>query len=151
MTTRIVRWNPLREMVAMQQVLDRAFDEAWRSAETQQARALALDVHETDTAYTVLASVPGLTADDISITLHDGTLTISGEFTAPQTDENTHVRLSERHYGKFSRSLNLPHTIDIEAVEAEYDNGVLALTLPKLPEAQPRQIPVRVGRTLQAN
>jgi HSP20 family protein len=151
MAQRIVRWNPVRDMVAMQSAMDRLFEETWRGIETTAQNSLALDVHENDQAYVVTAAVPGLGADDLNITLHEGTLTIAGEFTAPQADDNTRVLLNERDYGKFSRSIKLPQVIDVEAVEATYDNGILTLTLPKLPNAQPRQIPVRANGVISAN
>ena len=151
MAQRIVRWNPIRDMVTMQNAMDRFFEESWRSMETASRNNLALDVHETDQAYIVFASVPGLNADDLNITLHEGTLTIAGEFVTPHAEDNTRVLLNERGYGEFSRSLNLPQTIDLDAVEALYDNGVLTLTLPKVPNAQPRQIAVRANGVVSAN
>ena len=154
MAQRIVRWNPVRDMVAMQNAMDRLFEETWRNAETTANHHLPLDVYETDQAYTVVASVPGLGAEDINITLHEGTLTIAGEWVEPATDsdeKNIRALLRERTYGKFSRTINLPQIIDADAVEATYENGLLTLTLPKQPNAQPRQIPVRAGNIISAN
>lgn len=154
MAQRIVRWNPVRDMVAMQNAMDRLFEETWRNAETTANHHLPLDVYETDQAYTVVASVPGLGAEDINITLHEGTLTISGEWveTVAKSDENnTRALLRERTYGKFSRTINLPQIIDADAVEATYENGLLTLALPKQPNAQPRQIPVRTNNIVTAN
>lgn len=143
--TTVVRWNPLREMAAMQGTLDRLFDESWRSVRNgANLGSLALDVHETDQAYLVSAAVPGVSADAVSISLHDGVLTISGEI--PQSaPENSRALTLERIYGKFQRSIRLPQSVDASAVEANIENGVLTLTLPKTPEAQPRVIPVKTG------
>ena len=154
MAQRIVRWNPVRDMVAMQNAMDRLFEETWRNAETTSNHRLPLDVYETDQAYTVVSSVPGLGADDINITLHEGTLTIAGEWGEPATESdenNTRALLRERTYGKFNRTVNLPQIIDADAVEATYENGLLTLTLPKQPNAQPRQIPVRANTIVNAN
>jgi HSP20 family protein len=130
-------------MVAMQGALDRLFDETWRGIR-HDTGSLALDVHETDQAYLVSAAVPGVNADAVNISLHDGVLTISGE--APQvTPENSRALLLGRLYGKFQRSIRLPQKVDINAVEASIENGVLTLTLPKSPEAQPRVIPVKTS------
>lgn len=144
MTYRMVRWNPVREMMAMQNVMDRMFDEAW----SRNANTLALDVHESNEAYTVVANLPGLNPDSIEVSLHEGTLTISGGAEKVEPAEGTRVLLNERVVGHFTRSIKLPQHIDNENVEANYENGVLTLTLPKRPEAQPRQIPVR-GNMLQ--
>jgi HSP20 family protein len=76
-------------------------------------------------------------------------LSISGELPQPKTEENRKVVVQERYYGKFSRSVSLPQSVDTNKVEATYDNGVLNLTLPKLPEAQPKQISVKVNGNKQ--
>ncbi len=78
--TTVVRWNPLREMATMQGALDRLFDETWRNARgAADTGSLALDVHETDQRLLVSAALPGVSADAVNISLHDGVLTISGE------------------------------------------------------------------------
>jgi HSP20 family protein len=130
-------------MVAMQGALDRLFDDNWRGVR-RDSGSLALDVHETDQAYLVSAAVPGVSADALNISLHDGVLTISGE--VPQfAQENSRALMLERAYGKFQRGIRLPQTVDVNAVEALVENGVLTLTLPKTPEAQPRVIPVKTN------
>ncbi len=143
--TTVVRWNPLREMAAMQGALDRLFDESWRNVRSgSDTGALALDVHETDNAYLVTAALPGVNPDAVNINLLDGVLTISGEV-QQATPENSRALMLERVYGKFQRSIRLPQAVDASAVEAHMENGVLMLTLPKTPEAQPRTIPVKTG------
>ena len=139
----IVRWNPVREMAAMQSAMDRLFENTWRNAQpTVAGNLLPLDVYESDAVYTVTTTLPGLNIDQIQITLHEGVLTISGELAEPNV-ENHRALLQERAYGKFSRSVKLPELVDAERVEATYQNGVLTLTLPKTPNAQPRLIPVK--------
>jgi HSP20 family protein len=140
--TTVVRWNPAREVAAMQNTLDRLFEDNRRAFRSSNTGSLALDVHETDQAYQVHAVIPGITAEAINISLHDGVLTISGE--VPQFSlENSRALLLERSFGKFQRSIRLPQPVDSSAVEANLENGVLTLTLPKTPEAQPRVIPVK--------
>lgn len=146
--TTVVRWNPVREMAAVQGAFDRLFEENRRNG--RYVSSLALDVHETDQAYVVHAVVPGINADAVNISLHDGVLTISGE--VPQfTLENSKALLIERTYGKFQRSIRLPQEVDANAVEAQIENGVLTLTLPKTPEAQPRVIPVKAANSFSNN
>ena len=150
----IVRWNPMREFAAMQDAMDRIFEENRRTLRNGNygvnTRALALDVHENDNTYTVMTVLPGINPDDINVSLHDGALTISAEIIKPEVEEGTRVLLNERVYGKFSRTINLPNAVDADNVEAAYDNGMLTLTLPKVAEAQPRQIPVRFNNVLQS-
>lgn len=145
----VVRWNPMREFNAMQEMMDRIFEEnrmVMRNGTN--TRALALDVHETDSTYTVMTVLPGLNPDDITVNLHENVLTIGAEIAKPEIDENTRVLLRERHYGNFSRSVTLPQDVDADNVEAAYENGVLTLSLPKVPQAQPRQIPVKANNIL---
>ena len=146
----IIRWNPIREMAVMQNALDRLFEEAWSGSRPAAVSTLALDVHENDRAYLVTASVPGLTADQIQVNFHDGVLTISGEI-SQETHEEARAILLERTFGKFQRSVRLPLAVNIDNIEASLENGILKLSLPKTPEVQPRQIPVRVGSTMISN
>ncbi|HLU09297.1 MAG TPA: Hsp20/alpha crystallin family protein [Oceanobacillus sp.] len=141
----IIRWNPIREMAAMQSAMDRFFDETWRSfRDVDTSLALPLDVHETGTAYHVVAALPGIPADSIHVSIHDGALTISGEVPQPSYPEDARALLLERTYGRFSRTIRLPEPVVPDQIEATLDNGVLTLNVPKSPEAQPKQIPVRV-------
>jgi HSP20 family protein len=140
----IVRWNPIREMAAMQSAFDRLFDETWRGARpTFAGNEMALDVYETAQNYTLIATLPGLNPDDIRVNMHDDVLTISAEVAAPKQEEGSRVLLQERAFGKFTRSVRLPQPVNLDSVEAAYEHGILTLTLPKAPEAQPRAIPVR--------
>ena len=150
MSNNIVRWNPFREMASMQSAMDRLFEDAWRGNWPSPSAwagfdTPALDIHETDTAYTVTVPLPGVKPEDINVRMQNGTLTISGELTKPETKDDTKVVVQERYFGKFSRSVTLPQSVDSNKVEANYENGVLNLTLPKLPEAQPKQIAVKVN------
>ncbi|MAS36368.1 MAG: heat-shock protein Hsp20 [Anaerolineaceae bacterium] len=147
----VVRWNPFREMAAMQSALDRMFEDSWQSTGYGFNASLPLDVQETDQAYTVVAAVPGLDSDQIQIKLHRDTLTISAEWPKPEVPEGTRVLIQERAFGTRSRSINLPQPIDSDNVEATYHNGLLTLTLPKSPEAQPRTIPVKANGHLIAS
>jgi HSP20 family protein len=144
--TSIIRWNPVREMAAMQNVLDRMFEESWRTIRpTNAGNVLPLDVYETDAAYTVFTAIPGVNPDEINVSLHDDVLTISGEVPQPTFAETQNARtlLLERGYGKFSRSIRLARPIDADNIEAAYENGILTLTLPIEPEAQPKLIQVK--------
>jgi HSP20 family protein len=145
--TTITRWNPMREMAAMQSALDRVFDETWRNFRTFNGSAdksLALDVYETANAYIIQVALPGTTPENVNVSLHEGVLTISGQI-AQSTPENSRALMLERAYGQFTRSIRLPAPINSDQTEAVFENGVLSLTLPKTPEAQPHQIPVRLG------
>lgn len=152
MSNTVIRWNPFRELAAMQSAMDRIFDDTWRDARPAlMGNNLSLDVHETDSQYTIVANLPGVNADDISINLHDGTLSISVEIPQPTVDENTRIVLQERFFGKLSRRVSLPQPVDADNVEATYNEGVLTLALPKTAEAKPRAIPVRTTYMIKDN
>ena len=143
----IIRWNPVREMAAMQSLMDRMFDDTWRSVRPfadVEGSVLALDVHEDKTNYIVTTSLPGINADQIQINLHDDVLTIEAEIPAKKIEnEDTRALMQERVYGKYSRQIRLPQAVNAEKVEAQYEDGVLTLTLPKADHVLPRSIPVK--------
>lgn len=147
--TTLVRWNPVREMAAMQNAMDRLFEDNWRTARpTAAGNSLPLDVYETDNSYVIYTAIPGIAPEQISVSMEDDVLTISGEVAQPAFDEKENVRtlVQERASGKFVRSVRVGDPVNSDNIEAAYENGVLKLTLPKTPAAQPRQIPVKASK-----
>lgn len=130
--------------------LDRMFDEIWRGFGAPLGRgapadlAPHMDVSESEGEFRIAAELPGVEQDDIEVTLEDGTLTIKGERKNHRKENDADCRRVETLRGSFRRSIRLPEEVDQEAVKARYRNGVLELSLPKLPEAKPevRKIPV---------
>jgi len=104
-----------------------------------------VDVAELEDRYEVQAEVPGLTKEDVTVTLKDGVLTIEGEKKqSGETSENGYRR-SERVYGKFSRSFNLGDRVSADKISAAYKDGVLTVTLPKAEEVKPKAIEVEIA------
>ena len=103
-----------------------------------------MDVRETDKEIVVEAELPGIDEKDISLDLKDGVLTIRGEKKHEYDEKKENYRVMERRYGSFQRSLMLPDTVDQDKVEANFDNGVLKIKVPKRPEAigKQRTIPI---------
>jgi HSP20 family protein len=120
--------------------------EEWNRAieENASGHALALDVHENDDSYTIVADLPGVDADDISIQLNADVLTLSAETRQEKSANNGNMLIQERRYGKTSRSLRFPVHVNSTGVEADYNNGVLTVTVPKSEEVKPRRIAVNV-------
>lgn len=145
----LTRWNPMREMMSLRDEMDRLIEQTfsggslgpWQSSTNWD---LALDVAENDDAFIVTASVPGMKPDDLDITITDNVLTIKGEYKADETIEKEQYHIRERRYGSFGRSITLPVTVNADAVDANYENGVLTLTVPKAEEVKPRRITVQV-------
>ena len=110
-----------------------------------QAASMPVDVAEEDDRYVVKASIPGIPANDIVVTLHDGVLTIKAETESETDKEEANYRLRERHFGSLQRRFTLPSTVDEDHVTAQYNHGVLTLYLPKASEIQPRRIAIGNG------
>ena len=148
------RWDPVTEMRRLQNRMSRLwgrqpfsmfeFDEA-------EAWSVPLDVREQDGQVIVEASVPGADPENLDVSIEDGVLTIKGE-TKSEREEKTEegYLLKERHEGSFYRAVRLPESVDPEHAQSNYDNGVLRITLPKMPEKQPRKIKVETGGGSQA-
>lgn len=144
----LVRWNPYREMNRMRRMMDRVYDEnlAQRWAASDEATSpLALDVKETEEAYIVKATLPGIDPQDVEITYNNKTLTIQGELQNEEEHENERYHMRERYSGKFYRQLRLPFPINEEAIDAKYEHGILTLTLPKSEELKPKKIVVQAA------
>jgi HSP20 family protein len=102
----------------------------------------AVDLYEDKDNVIVKAELPGLKREDIEVSLHDGTLSISGVRKSDEKVENAEVRRTERFVGRFQRAITLPSSVKSDQVNAHYKDGVLTVTLPKAEEAKPRQIQV---------
>lgn len=148
MNRRMVVVNPFREMVEMQRVLDRFFDEAGKSLSGGNAGVytLPVDVVEGPDAYRVIADLPGVSEESIAVSIDDNVLSIEAEFPTLEVGENERHAISERRAGKFGRHLTLGKPVNTEAIEAVFADGVLMLTLPFVPEVQPKQISIKVSK-----
>ena len=144
----LVRWEPFRDLVSLREAMDRLFEESFVRPRAGWlapfgVEGLAVDMYETDEAVVVKSSVPGVKAEDIDITITGDTLTIKGETKAEEKVEKANYVRQERRYGAFSRSLSMPTSIVAEKAKAEFEDGVLTLTLPKAEEVKPKSIKVK--------
>lgn len=105
----------------------------------------ALDVFDDKDRLVVMVELPGMKKDDIDISMHDGTLTVSGERKTEHEEKEGQSFRSERYFGKFQRSLTLPTAVDAGKIKATYKDGVLTVDLPKAEEAKPKHIEVSVS------
>ncbi len=146
--TMITRWDPFRDINQLQGGLNRLFQDYNRGSDeltTSGSFVPAVDVYDDEHNLVLKMEVPGVDQKDIDIRLENNTLTVRGErnFEKEEKEENFH-RI-ERRYGTFSRSFTLPNSVDTEKVNANYENGVLKISLAKRAEAKPKQIKVNVG------
>lgn len=145
----IVRWDPFRELSAMQERVNRVFGDYYRGLDDDVMRrgswAPPVDIFENGSHELVIkAELPDMAKEDIEITVDANTLTLRGEKKMDRAISDERSHRIERAYGTFSRTFSLPTTVDGGKVGADYKNGVLTITLPMREEAKPRQIPVKV-------
>jgi HSP20 family protein len=149
----IVRWEPVRDLVGLQERMNRLFDESFRGVargnEDEWALggswAPAVDIYEKDGNLVLKAELPGIDPKGVEIRVENNVLTLRGERKLEEEVEKEGFHRVERTYGSFSRSFTLPNMIDTEKIKAEAKDGVLKLTLPKREEAKPKQIQIQVG------
>ena len=139
----LTRWEPLREVLPLR-AMDRLFEDSLtRSQRSTALGALALDVYETDEEIVIKADIAGVNPDDIEITTVGTTVRIEGETKAETTSEDKDYVFRERSYGKFYRTLTLPDYADLKNAKAEFEHGVLTLTVPRAEETKPRSVHVK--------
>jgi HSP20 family protein len=117
----------------------------WRG-ELAWGKAPAVDIADTAKAYEITAELPGMDEKNVEVKLSDGTLTIKGEKKDEKEEKNKDYYLSERRYGSFQRSFNIPDGIDAEKIEAAFKNGILTVTFPKTPETQKKEKKIEIKK-----
>ena len=141
----LIHFEPFSLMHAIERDFDR-FAGRNRGRDNGETRAAdwapAVDIVENDDRFVLRADLPGVAAEDIDISMEDGVLSIAGERQTEKHDEANGVRRFERVSGRFYRRFSLPDTADAEGIKARSANGILEVTIPKLPEVQPRRITV---------
>ena len=144
----MIRWQPWREMTTLREAMDQLFEESYvPPAQIRRARAeerpfrLPLDAYTTPEEIIIIASLPGLTPDEVDIALEGDTLSIRGELRPPLG--NVEYLFQERGFGSFSRTLTLNVPVEADKAEAVFENGVLTLTLPKAEETKPKTIKIK--------
>src|ERR1700723_1666438 len=154
--TVLTRFEPFREFSTLQDRLNRLFRESHREGQdeslTTSSFAPAVDDYEGEHNVTLKIDVPGIDEKDIDVRIEGNTLTVHGERKIEKEEKEENFRRVERQYGEFTRSFTLPSSVDTGQVNANYDNGVLKITLAKKADAKPKQIKVNVGgaNTLEA-
>ncbi len=151
----LIRWNPTHDllpipsdMLSMQREINRMFDSLFRGslADTEELTAWSpsVDVAERENDLVVKVELPGVSKDEVKITLQDNMLSIRGEKKQEKEAKDANFHRVERTYGSFQRTFTLPAPVKADKVDASYKDGILTITLPKAEEAKAKQIEVRV-------
>jgi HSP20 family protein len=148
--TLLTRWDPLRDLATMQNRINRFVRESYNpegpeEALTTTSFAPPVDIYEDEHTIAVKMEVPGIDEKDIDVRIENTTLTVHGERKIEKEEKEENFRRIERQYGSFTRSFTLPSSVDMGQVSANYDKGVLKISLAKKAEAKPKQIKVNVG------
>jgi HSP20 family protein len=153
----LVRWNPARDLAAwpsnlfgMQREMNRMFDNFFSNTDRSEDYALAawspaVDIAEHDDQYVVKMELPGVSKEEVKITLESNILTVRGEKKQEKETKKENYHRVERSYGSFQRSFTLPTNVKNDKIDASFKDGVLNIKLPKAEEAKPKQIEVKVN------
>lgn len=142
----LVNVNPAAELRAMEEMFDRVFGAPARTS----TASLPIDITEREGKLFVRAAVPGVEPGELDIQIEKNVLTIRGETKAEAATEDEKVYRREVSYGAFARSIRLPEGLDLDAADAEFKNGMVTVTLPRLPEEKPKALKVNVRSSEQA-
>ena len=148
--TVLTRWDPFRELTALQNRMSRLFEEQQYGAGREESLTAGafvppVDIYEDEHTVQLKLEVPGIDQKDLDVKVENNVLTVSGERKFEKEEKEENFRRLERRYGSFTRSFTLPNTVNPEDVSADYNNGVLKIRLGKRAEAKPKQIKVNIG------
>lgn len=147
--TNLTRWEPFRDLPDIRDAMDRMFDRGvarpWRLVNWDPTSNgfVPVDLYETDDEVVVKASLPGVSGEDVQISVTGETLTIKGETKEEHEETGKDFYRRERRVGSFHRTLSLPASVVADNAKAEFEDGVLELHLPKVPEIRPKTIAVK--------
>lgn len=152
MQRHMTQWGPFEDMLTLREAINQLLEDSVVQSAKPESRTdgrtgtfkLAVNISETPEAFLVDAPVPGIKAEDITISVENNVLTISGEIPMPEGSPNRTYHFIECRHGKFQRSMNLPNTVKVDAINASVDHGMLRLEIPKAEEVKPRRISVNV-------
>lgn len=142
----IIRWEPAREMMTLREAMDRLFDDAFTRPLSQSGSNWsipAVDMYQTDNEVVVKAALPGIKADEVQINVTGEVLTIKGEIKQENETKEKAYHIREQRWGAFERSLVLPTEVVADKAKADFENGVLTITLPKAEEVKPKTINIK--------
>ena len=145
----VATWPGLGRLTDLRDEIDRLFESPlaeWaRASNLLSGWNPALDLYEDKDNLYVKVELPGMKREEIDVSLHEGSLSVSGERKSEQKHEDGEVYRAERFFGRFQRTVMLPTPVAAEKVKAQYQEGILTITLPKTEEAKPKHIDVNVS------
>ena len=142
----LIRWEPMREMMTLREAMDRLFDDAFTRPLSMGAASSALpaiDLYQTADEVIVKAALPGLKPDEVQISITGDVLTLRGEFKQAEQKQEATWHIREQRFGVFERSVMLPSQVQTDKAKADFENGILTVTLPKAESVKPKTISIK--------
>ncbi len=141
----LIRWEPMRDMMTLREAMDHLFDEAFTRPFSMSGGLgmPTVDMYQTDEEVVIRAALPGIQAGDVQISVTGDVVTIKGEMKEKTDSKEKSYHIREQRYGSFERILSLPTTVISDKAKAEFENGVLIISLPKAEEVKPKTITVK--------
>jgi len=141
----LIRWEPAREMMSLRDAMDRLFDDAFTHPLSLRDNwsVPAIDMFQTDDKIVVKAALPGMKSDEVQINITGEVLTLKGEIQRNQEMEEKAWHMREQRFGSFERSIALPTDVVADKAKADFENGILTITLPKAEEVKPKTISIK--------
>ncbi len=141
----LIRWEPAREMMTLREAMDRLFDDAFTRPLSLAGNwsVPAVDMYQTDNEVVVKAALPGIKADEVQINITGEVLTLKGEVKQSEETREKAYHIREQRWGAFERSIILPTDVVADKAKADFENGILTITLPKAEEVKPKTITIK--------
>jgi len=142
----LIRWEPAREMMTLREAMDRLFDDAFTHPLSMSGNGWsvpAVDMYQTDNEIVVKAALPGIKPDEVQINITGDVLTLKGEVKQSEEVKEKAYHIHEQRWGAFERTLILPANVIADKAKADFENGILSITLPKAEEAKPKTITIK--------
>jgi len=142
----LIRWEPARETMTLREAMDRLLNDAFTrplNLDGSHWSIPAVDMYQTDDEIVVKAALPGIKADEVQINVTGEVLTVKGEVKQKEEVKEKAYHLREQRWGMFERSIALPTEVIADKAKAEFENGVLTITLPKAEEVKPKTITIK--------
>ena len=145
MSSQLSRWDPAHELLNMSRAMDHLFEEFYGRSPLAGSLSNfpAVDMYQTENEVVVKVTLPGLKPEDLQVSVTGDVLTLRGEIKQEKETDASTYHLRERTYGAFSRSISLPAPVVVEKSKAEFENGVLNLTMSKAEEVRPKTITIK--------
>ena len=142
----LIRWEPARDMMTLREAMDRLFDDAFTRPLSMAGNSWsvpAVDMYQTDNEIVVKAAIPGIKAEEVQINITGDVLSLKGEVKQSEEVKEKAYHIREQRWGSFERTLVLPSNVVADKARADFESGILTITLPKAEEAKPKTITIK--------